>query len=154
MASKCYTSAGRKDPKLMSEAEWDEELAKINARMDELALEMQQNTRSIWVYEWPMGKLKVKWPVKQLMVIRQCRLLRRWFRHAENLNGLEEGAHICELETVRNLSDDKDEMGVAEDLKKYQEGREEIPNCQVGKELISLRGLIDCHEKNQGISHC
>jgi hypothetical protein len=61
---------------------------------------------------------------------------------------------ICEPETGRNLSDAEDEMGSAEDLKHCQEGREEIPNCQVGKELRSLRDLIDCHEDSQGISHC
>jgi hypothetical protein len=41
MATKCYTIARRKDPEMMSEAEWDEELAEMNARVDELALEMQ-----------------------------------------------------------------------------------------------------------------
>jgi hypothetical protein len=69
MATKGHTSAGRKDPELMSEAEWDEELAEMNARMDELALEMQQNARSRWVYEWPM-RTKEKWPVKELMARR------------------------------------------------------------------------------------
>jgi hypothetical protein len=41
MATKHHTSDGRKDPELMSEVEWDEELAEMNTRMDELALEMQ-----------------------------------------------------------------------------------------------------------------
>jgi hypothetical protein len=125
----------------------------MNARMDELALEMQQNTRPRWVYEWPM-KTKIKWPVKQLMVIRQHRLLRGWLRHAENLNRPEERVQICEPETGRNLSDAEDEMGSAEDLKDCQEGSPEIPNCQEGKELRSLQGLINCHEDSQGISHC
>jgi hypothetical protein len=58
MATKGYTSAGRKDPELMRKAEWDEELAEMRARMDELALEMQQNAKSRWVYEWPMRKTK------------------------------------------------------------------------------------------------
>jgi hypothetical protein len=89
MATEGRRYAGKKNPELMSEAEWDEELAEMNARMDELALEMQQNTRSRWVYEWPM-KTKIKWPVKELMARRQCRLLRRWLRHAENLNRPEE----------------------------------------------------------------
>jgi hypothetical protein len=91
MATKGYRYAGRKDPELMSEDEWDEELAEMNVRMDELALEMQQNARSRWVYEWPMRKPKEKWPVKELMARRQHRLLRRWLRHAENLNRPEEG---------------------------------------------------------------
>jgi hypothetical protein len=71
MATKGYKNAERKDLELTSEAEWDEELADMNARIDELAMEMQQNARPRWVYEWPMGQPKVKWPVKQLMVIRQ-----------------------------------------------------------------------------------
>jgi hypothetical protein len=101
-----------------------------------------------------MGKLKEKWPVKALMVKRQCRLLRRWLRHAENLDGPEEeGVHICEPETGRILGSE-DELGSAEDLKDCQEDNPKIPNCQVGKELISLRDLTDCHEDNQGISHC
>jgi hypothetical protein len=45
-------------------------------------------------------------------------------------------------------------MGSVEDLKNCQEGREEIPYFQVGKELRSLRDLRDCQEDSQGISHC
>jgi hypothetical protein len=37
-----------------------------------------------------MRKEKEKCPVKELMVRRQCRLLRGWLRYAENLNGPEE----------------------------------------------------------------
>jgi hypothetical protein len=59
-------------------------------------------------------------------------------RHAENLNRPEKRVQICEPETGRNLSDAEDEMGSDEDLKHCQEGREEIPNFQVGKELRSL----------------
>jgi hypothetical protein len=44
-------------------------------------------------------------------------------------------------------------MGPAKDLKNCQEDREEIPNCQVGKELRSLQDLRDCYEDSQGISH-
>jgi hypothetical protein len=40
MATKCYMSAGRKDPELMRKVEWDEELAKMRERMDALAFEM------------------------------------------------------------------------------------------------------------------
>jgi hypothetical protein len=153
MATKCHMSAGKKNPEMMSEAEWDEELAEMNARMDELALEMQQNTRSRWVYEWPM-KTKIKWPVKELMARRQHRLLRRWLRHDENLNRPEKRVHMCEPETKRNLSDAENEMGSIEDLKNCQEGREEISDCQVGKELRSTENLIDYHEDSQGISQC
>jgi hypothetical protein len=66
MATEGRRCAGRKDLELMSEAEWDEELAEMNARMDELALEMQQNAKSRWVHEWPV-RTKAKWPVKELM---------------------------------------------------------------------------------------
>jgi hypothetical protein len=45
-------------------------------------------------------------------------------------------------------------MGSDEDLMNCQEGREEIPNFQVGKGLRSLRDLTDYHEDSQGISHC
>jgi hypothetical protein len=58
--------------------------------MVNLELKMQQDKKPRWVYEWPMRKSKVKWPVKELMVIRQRRLLKRWLRYAKNLNGPEE----------------------------------------------------------------
>jgi hypothetical protein len=153
MATEGHRYAGRKNPELMREAKWDEELAEMNARMDELALEMHQNARSRWVYKWPMGKPKVKWPVKQLMVIRQQNLLRGWLRDVKNLNRPEKKVHICEPNTGGNLSKAEDELGSAKDLKNCQEGREEIPNCQEGKELRSVEDLIDCHENSQGISH-
>jgi hypothetical protein len=106
---------------------------------------MRQKEKPRWVYEWPMKKLKVKWPVKELMVRRQCRLLKGWLRYAENLNGPEEEmVQMRELETGRGLNDAENELGSAGDLK----------NCQVGKELRSAEDLRDCHEDNQGISHC
>jgi hypothetical protein len=122
-------------------------------KTSELELRMQQNTKPRWVYEWPMRKAKEKWPVKELMARRQCRLLRGWLRHAENLDGPEEMVQVCEPEIGRILGEEN-EMGSAEDLKNCQEGREEIPVFQVGKELRSLRDLRDCHEDSQGISHC
>jgi hypothetical protein len=152
MATKCYTSAGRKDPELMRKVEWDKELVEMRARMDELAFDMQQNAKSIWVYEWPMRKPKAKWPVKELMARRQCRLFRGWLRHAENLDGPEEMVQVCEPETGRNLGSE-DELGSAEDLKDCQEDSQEIPNCQEGKELRSLWDLTDCHEDSWEISH-
>jgi hypothetical protein len=100
-----------------------------------------------------MRKPKVKWPVKELMARRQRKLLRGWLRHAENLDEPEEMVQICEPETGRILGEEN-EMGSAEDLKNCQEGREEIPNCQVGKELRSAEDLTDCQEDSQGISHC
>jgi hypothetical protein len=36
-----------------------------------------------------MKKAKEKWPVRELMVIRQRRLLREWLRYAENLKATE-----------------------------------------------------------------
>jgi hypothetical protein len=64
-----------------------------------------------------MREPKVKWPIKQLMVIRHRRLIIGWLRYAESLNGREENEiQICKLETRRSLSS-KDEMGLVEDLK-------------------------------------
>jgi hypothetical protein len=90
MATEGCRYAGRKNPELMSKAKIDEELVDIRVEMEKLALQMQQNARSKWVYEWPMRKPKVKWLVKELMARRQHRMLRGWLRHAENLDGPEE----------------------------------------------------------------
>jgi hypothetical protein len=73
--------------------EMDKELTEIRARMEELALQMQQDARSHWVYEWPM-KTKVKWPVREMLARRQRRLLKMWLRHAESLRD-EEGDGSC-----------------------------------------------------------
>jgi hypothetical protein len=145
--------AGMKNPKLMSTTERGKELANIRERMKELELRMQQNTKPRWVYEWPVKKLKIKWPVNELMARRKHRMLRGWLRHAENLDELEEMVQICEPEIERDL-DEENKMGSTEDLKNCQGGREEIPIFQVGNELRSLRDLRDCHEDSQGISHC
>ena len=92
-----------------------------------------------------MKKPKEKWPIKELMVRRQHRLLKRWLRYAENLNGPEEEmVQVCEPETRRGLDDEENELGSAEDLKHCQEGREEIPDCQEGKELRSAGDLKNC----------
>jgi hypothetical protein len=115
---------------------------------------MQQDKKLRWVYEWPMKKSKAKWPVKELMARRQRRLLRGWLRYVENLTDhREKMVQVCEPETGDILGEEN-EMESAEDLKHYQEGRIEIPVCQVGNELRSLRDLTDCHEDSQGISHC
>jgi hypothetical protein len=98
-----------------------------------------------------MKKEKEKWLFKELMVRGQCRLLKRWLRYAENLNGPEEEmVQVCEPETGRDIS----EIGSAEDLKNCQEGREEIPVFQVHNEMRLLWDLTDCQEDSQGISHC
>jgi hypothetical protein len=131
----------------------DKELAEIRERMDELALQMQHNAKSRWVYEWPM-KMKAKWMIQELVAMRQQRLLKIWLRHAENLNRPEKKmVQVCEPEDGRNLSSE-DDMGSAEDLKDCQEGRIEIPNFQEGNEMRPLRDLIDCQGENHGISYC
>jgi hypothetical protein len=168
MATEGRRYAGRKNSELWSQEDIDEELADIraemerialkmqlNARIDELELKLRQDKKPRWVYEWPMKKAKEKWPVKELMVRRQRRLLKRWLRYAENLKATEEKMiQVCEPETGRGLDDFENELGSAEDLKNCQEGREEIPDFQVGNGLRSLRDLRDCHEDSQGISHC
>jgi hypothetical protein len=106
-----------------------------------------------------MQKLKESWPVKQLMVMRQRRLLRKWLRYAETLKAIEEKMiDHCKPKTGRGLDDWDDEeieLGSTEDLKHCQEGREEeIPDCQEGNELRSAEDLMDCQEDSEGISHC
>ena len=77
--------------------------------------------------EFPMKRTTVKWPVKQLMVMRQHRLLRKWLRYAENLKATEEKMiYVCEPETGKFLDDFENELGSAEDLKHCQAAREEI----------------------------
>jgi hypothetical protein len=150
MVTEDHRHAGKKS-KAKKLAEMDKELYEIRADIEKLELRMRHDKKPRWVYEWPMKEPKAKWPVKELMVRRQRRLLKGWLRHTENLNGPEEEmVQVCEPKTGRNLS----EMGLVEDLKNYQEGREEIPDCQVGNELRSLRDLRDCQEDSQGISHC
>jgi hypothetical protein len=50
-------------------------------------------------------ELKMKWPVKKLMVMRQHRLLRKWLRYAESLRPIEEEemVYICEPEIGKIL---------------------------------------------------
>jgi hypothetical protein len=125
MATEGHRHAGRKS-KAEKLAEMDKELAEIRADIENLELRMQQKAKPRWVYEWPMKKPKIKWPVKELMVRRQRRLLRGWLRYAENLNGPEEMVQVCEPETGRGLNDEENELGSAEDLKNCQEGREKF----------------------------
>jgi deoxycytidylate deaminase len=75
MATEGHRRDGKKIHQQPSKDEMDKELAEIRARMEELALQMQQDARSHWVYEWPM-KMKVKWPVRELLARRQRRLLK------------------------------------------------------------------------------
>jgi hypothetical protein len=87
MATEGHRYAERKKTELMSAIEMDKELTDIKREMEELKMKIRQDKKSKqrWVYEWPMKKSKVKWPIRELMVKRQQRLLRRWLRYAENL---------------------------------------------------------------------
>jgi hypothetical protein len=147
--------AGRKKSKVEKLAEWDEEetrkLYELKADIEKLELRMRQEKKAKlrWVYEWPMKTPKVKWPVRELMVKGQQRVLRRWLRYAENLKATEEKM-ICHCwpETRKILDDwddEEDELGSSENLKNCQEGREvEIPVCHEGNELRSVEHLTDC----------
>jgi hypothetical protein len=153
MAIEGHACSGNNNHHQQENAARDKELTEIRARMDELSLWVQQDTKSRWVYEWPM-KTKIKCLVRELVPRRQQRLLKGWLRHAENLNRSEEEmVQVCEPEAGGNLSDAEDDMRSAEDLKECQESREEIPNFQEGNKMRSLRDLIDCQEDSEGILH-
>jgi hypothetical protein len=150
------TTKGRrkKKPELISVAEMDKELADIKREMEELEMKMRQNKKPRWVHEWPIKTPKVKWPVRELMVKGQQRLLRKWLRYVESLRPIEEEemGYICEPE-IGKILDAENELGSSDDLKHYQGGREEeIPDGQEGNELRSAEDLTDCHEDSQGIS--
>jgi hypothetical protein len=66
MATKSHEHGGRGDHQQKTKAKIGEELVEIRARLEQLALIMQQSARTRWVYEWTMKK-KVKWPVKELL---------------------------------------------------------------------------------------
>jgi hypothetical protein len=67
---KAMDARGKKNHQQQRKDEMDEELTEIRARMEELALRMQQDAKPHWVYEWPM-KRKVKWPVQVFVGQRQ-----------------------------------------------------------------------------------
>jgi hypothetical protein len=122
MVTEDHRHAGRKR-KAEKLAEMDKELYEIKADIENLQLKMWQDKKPRWVYEWPMKEPKEKWPVKELMVRGQRRLLKRWLRYAENLNGPEEEmVQVCEPETGRDIS----EWRSAEDLENNQESGEKI----------------------------
>jgi hypothetical protein len=153
--SKMATEGRRKKSKAEKLAEMDEELADIRAEIERLELKMRQDKKPRWVYEWPMKKPKMKWPVRELMVIRQRRLLKEWLRYVENLKATEEElVQICEPE-IGEILGEENGLGSSDDLKNCQEGREvEIPIFQEGNRLRSLRDLTDCQEDSEGILHC
>jgi hypothetical protein len=75
MAAKGHGHSGKKNHHQQRKTDMDKELTEIRARMEELALWMQQDAKLHWVYEWPM-KMKVKWPIKELLAQRQRKLLK------------------------------------------------------------------------------
>jgi hypothetical protein len=161
--NKTATEGHRKKSKAERLAEWDEEetrkLYELKADIEKLELQMRQDRRMRRMRNLPMEKAKAKWPVRELMVMRQRRLLRKWLRYAENFKATEEKMiDHCWPETGKGLDDwddEEDELGSADDLKDCQEGREEeIPDCQEGNELRSAEDLTDCHEDSQGVSIC
>jgi hypothetical protein len=140
MATEGHGHGHREDCKQKKNPKMDLELAEIRARMEELALRVQQNTKTHWVYEWPMRR-KEKWPVKKLLAKGQQRLLRRWLRYVKILRATEEMVHACEPEAGRNLSNDEEERSSRDHID-CQVGRDGISNCQVGNRKRSSEGLV------------
>jgi len=120
----------------------DLELAEIRARMEDLALWVQQNEKTHWVYEWPL-RSKAKWPVKKLLARGQQRMLRRWQRYVKSLRPTEEMVHACEPEAGRNLSDNEEKRSM-KDIIDCQVGRDGISNCQVGNRKRSSEDVVNC----------
>jgi hypothetical protein len=118
MATEGHRSVEWKSPKVMSTTEMDKELADIKREMEELEMKMRKGKKPRWVYEWPMRTQKVKWPVRELMVKGQQRLLRKWLRYAESLRPIEEEemVYICEPEIGKILGAEN-ELGSSDDLK-------------------------------------
>jgi hypothetical protein len=54
MATKGHRNDGKKIHQQQRKEVMDKELTEIKVRMDELALQMQQDVKERWVYEWPM----------------------------------------------------------------------------------------------------
>jgi hypothetical protein len=65
--------------------EIDKELSEIQAQMETLSFNMQQEEKMHSRYEWPL-KRTTKWPVQKLLTRRKKNMLRRWLRHVENLS--------------------------------------------------------------------
>jgi hypothetical protein len=59
-----------------NKAEMDKEIEEIRAKMDRLALKMQQEAQVHWRYEWPM-KQKFRWHVQKLLARRKQQVLIR-----------------------------------------------------------------------------
>jgi hypothetical protein len=127
----------------------DQELIEISGSMEKLALKMKQDAKVHWVYEWTMKK-KVKWPVKELLARGQQKLLRVWLRYVETLRGEEEMVHICEPETGKSLNDDEKKRS-EKGLINCQVSIEELSGFLEGNEMRSLDDIIDCQEGREEI---
>ena len=66
MATEGHGRGGKKNHQQQRKDEMDKELIEVRERMKELALRVQQNTKTHCVYEWPLRR-KAKWPVKKLL---------------------------------------------------------------------------------------
>jgi hypothetical protein len=76
---------------------------------------MQQKTKPRWVYEWPMKEAKRK-------------MVSQGVDGQKTVEVVNKMVEVCEPETGIGLDDFENELGLVEDLKEFQEGREEIPN--------------------------
>jgi hypothetical protein len=59
-----------KAEKLAEEAEETRKLYELKADIENMELRVRQDRRRRRLHEFPMRKARVKWPVKQMMVIR------------------------------------------------------------------------------------
>jgi hypothetical protein len=112
--------------------------------MEQLTLNMQQEIKVRWRYEWGLYK-KEKWPVQKLLARKQQQAVRKWLRYDENLNGTEEKlVFISEPEVGETLSDEEGRSVTG--LINCHEGRDEFSNFQVGNDMRSSENLLDHHE--------
>jgi DNA-directed RNA polymerase subunit E'/Rpb7 len=66
MATEGHKCGRRGHRQKKSKSEIDKELIEIRARMEQLTLNMKQETKVHWTYEWPLNG-KVKWLVQKLL---------------------------------------------------------------------------------------
>jgi hypothetical protein len=66
MATECHERGRRGDQHKKKNTNMDMDFNEIRSQMDMLKFKMQQDSKSQWVYEWPMKK-RVKWPIKELL---------------------------------------------------------------------------------------
>jgi hypothetical protein len=162
--SKMATEGHRKKSKaekLAEEAEETRKLYELKADIEKMELRMRQDRRRRRLRELPMEKAKAKWPVKQLMVIRQRRLLKRWLRYAENLRATEENMICyCWPETGKSLDGDDDD----DDWNNWNQS-DGFKYCQLGRKKKfqfarratnwdQLRISRTVVRDSQGISNC